>query len=197
MVDISQAHARLLRDETVQFRFPSASPPAKPPAPPNLPPIHIGDWLFWVVIAIVGVMLSAVLVQAVRNRGLPSLRKAGTIAPGDPEAAHQPLAVPASALADADALAWSGEYGAAVHALLLRGIGALQQRYPRTLEPAHTSRDIASLGALPPALRSAFATIAERTERAVFARRALGREDWEACRATYARLLDPAAQVQS
>ena len=97
--------------------------------------------------------------------------------------------MPRAALDEADVLAAAGRYGEAVHALLLRGVGAIRQRYPRALAPALTSRDIAVLPVLPVATRDAFAGIAQRSERAVFAERDLVREDWEACRALYSGLL--------
>ncbi len=191
MVDIPQAHARLLTDPTIQFRFPAAPPPLPPPAemPHVGSPAAIGGWLFWVVVAVAGVVLLAVVVQAIRNRGGPGRRKAAQ-APAQvtPAAAALP-ALPASALADADALAGAGDYGAAVHALLLRGVGAIGQRFPRALVPSHTSRDIAALAVLPPFMRDAFAAIAARTERAVFACRPLDQADWAHCRALYASLL--------
>ncbi len=188
-MDVTEAHARLAKDLSIQFRFAQPAPPT-PPTPPHAPDplswLGIGSWLFWGIVAVAVVALLAVVVQRARGRGLPRLTQAS--AP-PPESALG--IVPAAVLQDADLLAERGEYGAAVHALLLRGIGAIQQRFPRILTPAHTSRDIAALAALPAPLRTAFAEIAGLAERAVFAQRPLGRAEWEASRASYAGLLGP------
>lgn len=196
MTDITLAHARLLQDASLQLRFLDAATPMSPAIEPVGAwwLLKIGQTLFWPVVAVIAVVLVVVVVQVIRRRGLPGLPRNGAALPDAPVAS---ALIPASALADADALAEDGRYGAAVHALLLRGIGAIEDRFPRALTPAHTSRDIAALGVLPPALRAVFSAIAGQAERAVFAKIPLGREEWEACRALYAGLLDPAPAVPS
>lgn len=195
MVDITLAHARLLKDALLQFRFLDAEAPVPPAVEPSGAwwLLKIGATLFWPLVAVITTGLAVVVIQVLRKRvpGLPRSRMAL------PDEAALPAIVPASALADADALAEAGRYGAAVHALLLRGVGVIQDRFPRALTRAHTSRDIAALGVLPPALRAVFSAIARQAERAVFAKVPLGREEWEACRALYAGLLDPAPDVPS
>ena len=195
MVDITLAHAQLLRDTLLQFRFLDAEAPVSPIVEPAGAwwLLKIGETLFWPLVVVITTGLVVVVIQVIRKRvpGLPRNRAAL------PDEAALPAIVPASVLADADALAEAGRYGAAVHALLLRGVGVIQNRYPRTLTRAHTSRDIAALGALPPALRAVFSAIASQAERAVFAKIPLGREEWEACRALYAGLLNPAPDMPS
>ncbi len=195
MVDITLAHARLLKDAVLQVRFLDA----EAPVPPAIEPagawwlLKIGETLFWPLVAVIATGIVVILIQVIRHR-VPGLPRGGVALP---DQAVLPAIIPASALADADALAEAGRYGAAVHALLLRGVGVIQDRFPRALTRAHTSRDIAALGVLPPALRTVFSTIAGHAERAVFARVPLGREEWEACRALYAGLLGPAPDVPS
>ena len=187
MADIGQGYRRLIEDATLQLRFPAAAPPPPPPVPSEGPSMlaNAGD-LFWVVIVVFALTLGAVAVQVIRTRGRPRPASRATASPDAPlDAIH----VPAAVLADADALAAAGRYGAAVHALLLRGVTLIQDNFPRALGPSHTSRDIAALQELPPALRTAFAGIAAHTERAVFAQAALDMQDWTACRALYAGLL--------
>ena len=53
-------------------------------------------------------------------------------------------------------------------------------------QPASTAREISVLPMLPERARSAFAAIASRVERSLFALRALDAEDWQAARAAYA-----------
>lgn len=196
MTDITLAHARLLQDASLQLRFLDAAAPVPPAVEPTGAwwLLKIGQTMFWPFVLVIATVLIVIVVQVIRRRGLPGLPRRRAALPDEPLSS---ALVPAYALADADALAKAGRYGAAVHALLLRGISAIQDRFPRALAPAHTSRDIAALGALPPALRTVFSAIAGQAERAVFAKIPLGREEWEACRALYAGLLDPAPAVPS
>ena len=89
-------------------------------------------------------------------------------------------------LEDADALAAAGRFDEATHLLLIRSVGQIRSIRPDWLEPSSTAREIAALSALPEQARSAFALIAERVERSLFALRKLGEDDWQAARAAYA-----------
>lgn len=89
-------------------------------------------------------------------------------------------------LEDADRLAAEGHYDEATHLLLKRSIAQIAEARPDLLEPSNTAREIAALAALPEAARTAFATIATRVERSLFALRRLTVEDWQAARAAYA-----------
>ncbi len=189
MADIRQGYERLTADPGLQTRFPTAAVREPEPVPAGPSALASAGGLFWVVLAVLVAALLAVAVRAVLDSRRPRLKRAGAkdaAAAGDVAVG---LRVPVSALADADALAAAGQYGAAVHALLLRGVAVIQKRFPGALGPALTSRDIAALSVLPPALRTAFSGIAARTERAVFAQAPLGPQDWQACRALYAGLL--------
>lgn len=191
MDGVTQAHGTLLKDTSIQFGFPAPLAAKAEPAPPPEVPFRLGDGsaVFWVVIGVVAVGLLWLVVNQVRGRWTGAAKPKA--APTHAMEARPAIAVPRAALDEADVLAAAGRYGEAVHALLLRGVGAIRQRYPRALGPSLTSRDIAVLPVLPDATRDAFAGIAQRTERAVFARRDLVVGDWEACRALYAGLLVP------
>lgn len=89
-------------------------------------------------------------------------------------------------LEDADRLAAEGRYGAATHLLLQRSVGHISNARPEWLDPSSTAREIARLPDLPDAARTAFAAIAERVERSLFALRNLNVEDWQIARAAYA-----------
>jgi hypothetical protein len=89
-------------------------------------------------------------------------------------------------LEDADRLAGEGRYDEATHLLLQRSVGQIAAARPGLIEPATTAREIAMLPALSQAARNAFATIAERVERSLFALRRLDADDWRAARAAYA-----------
>jgi hypothetical protein len=89
-------------------------------------------------------------------------------------------------LEDADRLAAEGRYDEATHLLLKRSVGHIAAARPDLLEPSSTAREIAQLPALSEAARGAFALIAGRVERSLFALRSLSADDWNAARAAYA-----------
>lgn len=89
-------------------------------------------------------------------------------------------------LEDADRLAEQGLYDEATHLLLQRSVGQIREARPGALEPSSTAREIATLAALPQRARAAFAVIADRVERSLFALRRLEAADWQAARAAYA-----------
>jgi hypothetical protein len=89
-------------------------------------------------------------------------------------------------LEDADRLAAEGRYGEAAHLLLQRSVRHIAEARPDWLQPASTAREIAVLPMLPERARRAFAAIAERVERSLFALRELDLADWQAARAAYA-----------
>ncbi|MBT0667660.1 hypothetical protein HT136_04695 [Novosphingobium profundi] len=105
----------------------------------------------------------------------------------DEEAPWAPSRAEAEALlSEADRLAAEGRYGEATHLLLRRSVRRISDQRPDWLHPASTAREIAVLPALPEAGRRAFAVIAERVERSLFALRDLDQEDWQAARGAYA-----------
>ena len=89
-------------------------------------------------------------------------------------------------LEDADRLAAEGRFDEATHLLLKRSVGQIAAARPDLLEPSSTAREIAELPALSEAARGAFALIAGRVERSLFALRRLSVDDWDAARAAYA-----------
>jgi hypothetical protein len=108
---------------------------------------------------------------------------------GDEQAATEWAPDAGEALAlldDADRLAAEGRYDEATHLLLKRSVGQIAAARPNWLEPSSTAREIAVLPDLPQAARGAFATIAERVERSLFALRSLTADDWHAARTAYA-----------
>lgn len=183
----AEAHRGLLADRSIQFDLESYEPPPTP------------DWLKWladflstdhpVLRSLLWVLAGAALLFILY---LIARRLAGDRWPWrrKSEAAEEdswrPEAAPARALlGEADALAARGAYSEAAHLLLFRSIEDIDSRRPDLVRPALTSRDIAALAAIPVRPRAAFARIAEAVERALFARRLLGADDWRDCRSAY------------
>jgi hypothetical protein len=140
-----------------------------------------GQLLTWILIGI-GVAILGYLVwrllAPLRLGGREQTQAAPEWAPDAGEAT--------ALLEEADRLAAEGRFDEATHLLLKRSVGQIAAARPDWLEPSSTAREIAALPALPLAARGAFATIAERVERSLFALRSLGAEDWHAARAAYA-----------
>ena len=153
--------------------------------------------LMWIgiiaVVALVLLVLWKVLAPLVLEPlGLRRPRAAA----GEPAPEWTPDAGEAQALLeDADRLAAEGRYDEATHLLLKRSVGQIAAARPDWLEPSSTAREIAALPALPQAARGAFATIAERVERSLFALRSLSADDWNAARAAYAEFALSAPRV--
>jgi len=90
-------------------------------------------------------------------------------------------------LEDADRLAAQGLYGEAAHLLLKRSIGQIARARPDWLAPSSTAREIGTIAGLPGEARTAFGTIASLVERARYALRPLGADEWRAAREAYSR----------
>ncbi|MDD3798302.1 MAG: hypothetical protein PHE36_03885 [Novosphingobium sp.] len=181
-------------DPAIQY---APLPPAEPPKPPEWL-VKLQQWLAdllkpvgealglswptlkWILIglAVLGIaVLAWRLIAPVFGRMRKGAGAESEWAPGREEA----LAL----LEDADALAAAGRFDEATHLLLIRSVGQIRAARPDWLEPSSTAREIAMLPALPERARAAFAAIAERVERSLFALRSLDAEDWHAARAAY------------
>jgi hypothetical protein len=107
--------------------------------------------------------------------------------PAAPEPEWRPDPAEAlSLLEDADRLAAEGKFDEATYLLLRRSVQQIQAARPDWVRRASTAREIAGIAALPDKARTAFATIAARVERSLFALRQLDAGDWQAARTAYA-----------
>ncbi|WP_298285053.1 DUF4129 domain-containing protein [Novosphingobium sp.] len=182
------------------------------PVPPDPPPVTpewlkaLGEWLDWLLkplgnllggswsmvekLLIIGAALGAVWIAWALLWPLWLARKgrATVAAPEWTPPREEALAL----LEDADRLAAQGLYGEAAHLLLRRSVGQIARARPDWLTPASTAREIGAITGLPTEARSAFGTITALVERARYALRPLGAEDWSTARAAYARFaLEP------
>lgn len=185
---LAQAHASLMRQSDLQFDFGRFVPP--PPPDWLKPLLHLLDqlapvfrWVFWIGLALgVGAILLFIGRELIGAR-FPSLRRKR-------KAAVEPDWRPAAArartlLEDADRLAAAGRYGEAVRLILLRSIEDIDERWPRQVRPALTSRDIAALAILPDAARRTFFGIAQVVEHSLFGGRPVDADQFAACRDAY------------
>ena len=174
-------------------------PPIQPPQTPDWLRL-LDEWLRWlfepmgralglswpviekilIVLAVLGAafLLWRLVVQPLlARRRKPKAAAAEDWAPGRANAA--------ALLEDADRLAAEGRFGEAAHLLLQRSVHHIAEARPAWLHPASTAREIAALPQLPERARAAFAVIAGRVERSLFALRDLEAADWQAARSAY------------
>jgi hypothetical protein len=140
-----------------------------------------GPVMLWIFIALVAGLVG----MLIWRYGVPFFdreRHESDTAPEWEPDAGEALAL----LEDAERLAAEGRYDEATHLLLKRSVGQIAAARPDLLEPSSTAREIVELPALSDAARGAFALIAGRVERSLFALRSLTIDDWDAARAAYA-----------
>lgn len=187
--NLAEAHARLLRDPSLQFDRTGFTPPKIPGW------LHwIGDllqfiapalkYVFWGgLILIAGLILFAVGWELLKLRG-PRAKATKPKQAVEPE--WRPDAAAArDLLAQADALAADGLYAEAAHLLLLRSVEDIQKRQPKALRVSLTTREIAALTAIPDSARPAFARIGRVVERSLFGTASVDASDFAQCRQAY------------
>lgn len=194
---VRHAHERLLAHSDLQFDFPGFKPPVTPQWLLDLADFIRKVWPVarWAVLAalVVGVFWLVYLIgrEIARRSGYWTPKETPAVAPSMPEWRPAPE-LARNLLRDADALAAQGHYGEAVHLLLLRSIEHIDENKPDLVRPALTSREIGRLDQLPGAARTAFGAMARVVERALFAGRDVGRDDFAQCRTEYERFAFPA-----
>ena len=187
---------REMRSDTdIQFEPIPPEPPAEPPGWLK----DLGEWLeslfgpmgeglagAWPVLKWV---LLAIFVAAVAYAAWllirPYLERPDSVDSDD--AGWQPERAEALALLeDADRLAETGDYDAAVQLLLDRSVGQIAAARPELVEPSSTARELSGITSLPEQARAAFGVIATSVERSLFALQKLGQDDWQKARGAYA-----------
>lgn len=189
---LERAHAALLRDRKLQFEVQDFRPPEIPRwlewlgevLRASMPVLNV---LFWIVVGLVAALIVWFIVREIIQSRL-GRKKPKREAPAAPpwrmdEARARIL------LADADRLAAEGRFAEAAHLLLLKGVEDVQDRRPREIKPALTSREIAALPQLPERARAAFGAIAAVVERSLFGGRPVDQAAWSDCRRSYEALV--------
>jgi hypothetical protein len=198
---VERAQAALLKQSDIQFTFKREVTP-EPPA--WLKPFL--NWLGHALIAIApafkyifwgGIIIGAVVIGYFLFWELLAIRwgwrKRKAVRPVQLERAWAPTTAKARTLIeDADRLAAEGRYDAAVHLLLFRSIEDIDQRWPGSVRPALTSRDIADHPRLTESARRIFGDIARVVERSFFGGAPVGEADFRACRQAYSTFALPA-----
>jgi hypothetical protein len=196
--ELDDAHKKLRGRGDLQFEF--TVPQERPRPPANnwffefldaLGPVF--NLIFWIGLAAIVLMLAFFIGREVlRARyGRDDRKKPRADVQ---ETSYQPAPEKARALLDdADRLAAQGLYDEAVRTLLHRSIDDIEQRSPRAIRPAQTSREIARLSILPPSVRAAFDPLVRAVERSWFGGLPLDNDGYQACRKSYADFALPEA----
>lgn len=186
---LAEAHARLIRDESLQFDRTGLTPPEVPGwlrwigellqfIAPAL------QWVFWIgLAAIAGLILYAIGREILRLRApRPKADKPKVVV----DVEWRPQAQTArDLLSEADGLANRGQFAEATHLLLLRSVQDIESRQPKALRVSFTTREIASLKALPDNARPAFTLIGGIVERSLFGGAPVDSADFASCRQAY------------
>ena len=186
---LAAAHARLLRDDSLQFDRVGFELPEVPgwlrwiaEAFQALAPVM--QWLFWGALAALVALLFFFIVREILNLRRPLPRPTAHVLGDEPDW-RPDRAAARDLLAAADRLAAEGRYGEAAHLILLRSVEDIQSRRPRALRVSLTTREIASLEALPGEARPAFQRIGQVVERSLFGGAQVGPEAFADCRRAY------------
>lgn len=198
--DAAQAWQRVHADPSIQYA-PVNVPPVVPPEVPGwlealgrflrsiAEPIGRALGMSWPVLQWVMLGLLVVFLLYVIWRLIDSARQNWANNVSEAVAAPEWRPDQAEALAlleDADQLAAEGRFDEATHLLLRRSVQQIASARPQWVRRASTAREIAAIAALPDKARTAFALIAGRVERSLFALRSLDAGDWQAARSAYA-----------
>jgi hypothetical protein len=190
------AHAELLSHQDLQFDFPKYEPPVTPQWMIELAKFLERVWPYaryvvWAGVAIALLYIAYLIIREIQRRGWRWQRNAKEVTNEDLR--WLPAQEDArNLLRDADALATSGQFAEAAHLLLLRSIEHINEQEPNLVTPALTSREIGTLGQLPAAPRTAFASMVRVVEHILFAGRDIGAADFAQCRQAYERFAFPA-----
>ena len=194
--DFAQAWQDIRADDAIQYGEVAMPDQAPPPdwlqnfmdwlsdlfAPVGNALVGVWPVLQWVLIALGVALLGYALLRIFGPEFLT--RKHSKVAHPDDWVPDQQEAL--ALLEEADRLAAAGQYDEATHLLLKRSVGQIAMARPDLVEPSSTARELSAEPRLPEAARSAFAVIAGRVERSLFALLSLGQEDWQAARQAYA-----------
>ena len=187
---VAAAHAAMLRDQQLQFRFSEYTAPQTPdwvrPVGEVLRAIApLLQYVFWGGVIIIVLVIGYALFSEIRRRMPARAKQPKAALPPAPD--YRPNVVRARALLEeADRLASEGRYGEAARVLLHRSIEDFESVLKIVIGPALTSREIARLDRLSAQGRATFSGIAAAVERSLFGGEALSASQYTACREAYA-----------
>ncbi len=148
-----------------------------PPKPPEAS--DVSRVLLWMLssAAVLGI-----LAMCAAELGLGTRLRALRTRPDPPK---EPGRAMTASLEHARHLAASGEYQAAVHALLEAALGRLRDLPGFELEPSFTAREVLDKAPIEPSLKAAFSDLVDTVERSLFGGLAVHADDFGRCEISF------------
>lgn len=178
--DASEIVRQAIRRHDIQTQMPMPEPKAS----------SWLDWLKFDISADTGRILLwgavilgvAVTLWSLRD-SLPAFSRSRRIKAGEmPSGLSDPSARMEEAQLEADELAGRGQYGEAMHVLLLKSLAEIRLRLGTSFAVSLTSREILRKVSLPQTGTGALGAIVQSVEQTYFGGRPAGREDYLGCR---------------
>jgi hypothetical protein len=190
--EIRRVAIEILEDADIQRELPSA--PVKKPVKTDGPEFTMPEWLskfiLWAIIIGGGALLLFFLVSNAPSfsKGLRDVQDRDKEPNPDSVGKAQRDTGPEGLLEAADRLAGQGEYGEAIHLILLHALEGLRARREFSLRSSWTSREIMTGVSLTESARSALAFMVSAVEVSHFGGRLPSRTDYQTCRESHQRL---------
>jgi hypothetical protein len=190
--DVRRAAREVLAGGGYQKDLPAAGAAVAPPVAPARTGIRLPTFggglltsvAFWAaVIILVAAGLSALWPSGPSFANLPAPPAA---APRPP-----PREGPHPSLARVEELAREGQFGRAIHALLLCMIDELRSRSPAARTPSLTARELTARVQVHESQRRALAAVVDEAERVHFGGRRAGADEYERCLEAFQRFRRP------
>ncbi|MCB9913731.1 MAG: DUF4129 domain-containing protein [Planctomycetes bacterium] len=175
--------ARLAQEILSEGGYQTQLPAQAHDGPPVTPPLALLELVFWVGVAVLAALLAWWLVRLVRD-----YRGRGARAQ-EPSGVARAFVASDPRLEEAEAQAQRGEFGEAIHLLLLVAIARLGRELDQPPEPSATSRELLRAFRLRGAAREDLRFLVGRVEVFLFGGAPLGREDYAESRARLDALL--------
>lgn len=178
-----------------------SEPPLEPPAaaPPMESSTSFGlpHMLLWIAIGGLGILFCFLLLGYLRRRPNSVAAAPLTVSIPEQRAAHTLEKAVIGPIDDAERLAAAGQYGEAIHVILLRFLGELRYGANLPIADSLTSREILRKSTVPPAWRDALGIIIGAVELCHFGGRGADEKLFRHCADAYYAALTPTVGGQS
>jgi hypothetical protein len=183
--DVNKLAEQAIRRLDLQTEFPRV------PEPPQFR-LQLPQEVLWAVI----IVSIAIVLYAFRDM-IPILGLGGRGTWGEDQESLGGASrrTPEATLGEADELAARGRFVEAMHTLLLQSLAAIRERLGEPLADSLTSREILAGARLSPEGRTSLRDIVIRVEWTYFGERPATRNDYDACRASFASLAQALRQI--
>lgn len=170
--------------EEIEEKIRSGGGGAPPPQPPSIT-ADSANTMLWIAMAVFVLVLAMTIAENLRLDRRSERRKASREDETERDAVKERMAV---ARNDADAMAGDDNYADAMHILLLQSLNEMRRRLRISFAVSLTSREILQRTRLDREAYAALSDIIARVEISYFGTHHPDREEYLACRQSYATL---------